>query len=104
MPAKSNITSFDTADYLKTDADIVAYLNAALEEGDLSALNVALGNIARAKGMGRVAEETGLGRESLYKALSSNGNPAFSTIQKVIESLGLSLCVAAPEKPKHKTM
>lgn len=66
-------------------------LEAALEEGDPSLVAAALGDIARAKGMTELARETGLGRESLYKALSPSGNPEFSTILKVVGALGLRL-------------
>ena len=67
------------------------YLQAALEEGDPGLVAAALGDIARAKGMSQIARETGLGRESLYKALSPEGNPEFSTVLKVIKALGLQL-------------
>lgn len=74
---------------------LAAYLEAALEEGDASLIAAALGDIARAKGMTQIARETGLGRESLYKALSPDGNPEFSTIMKVINVLGLKLHASA---------
>ena len=86
---------WDPADHLKTDEDIVGYLEAALEEDDPVLLAAALGDVARAKGMTDIARKTGLGRESLYKALSVNGNPEFATVQKVIRSLGLKLHVTA---------
>jgi probable addiction module antidote protein len=76
---------------------MVAYLEAALGDGDPGVISAALGDIARAKGMTQVAQEAGLGRESLYKALAINGNPGFSTILKVIRALGLRLH-AAPER------
>ncbi|MHB8789044.1 MAG: addiction module antidote protein [Desulfobulbaceae bacterium] len=84
-------TRWDSAEYLKTDEDIAAYLDAVLEEDDPGLVTHALGVIARAKGMSQIARETGLGRESLYKALSSEGNPEFSTIVKVLKALGLQL-------------
>lgn len=87
-------TKWDTAEFLSSNEDIVAYLNAALEEGDQELLAVALGNIARAKGMTQLARETGITRDGLYKALSPEGNPSFATIQKVIKALGLRLDVA----------
>ncbi|MCJ7796904.1 MAG: putative addiction module antidote protein [Thermoleophilia bacterium] len=74
---------------------MVAYLEAALEENDASLVAAALGDIARAKGMTQVARETGLGRESLYKALSAEGNPEFATVLKVVRALGLRLHAAA---------
>ncbi len=73
------------------------YLEAMIEEsnGDPASIAVALGNIARAKGMTEIARKTGLGRESLYKALSPEGNPEFATVLKVIRALGLKLHVEA---------
>jgi len=70
---------------------MAAYLEAALEESDPALIAAVLGDIARAKGMTQIARETGLGRESLYKALSPDGNPELVTILKVIKSLGLRL-------------
>ena len=90
MP-KTRTTRWDAADHLQTDEDMAAYLEAALEEGDPAVITAALGDIARAKGMTQVAREAGLGRESLYKALSPNGNPEFATVLRVIAALGLAL-------------
>ncbi len=84
---------WDAAQYLKTEEDLAAYLEAALEEDDPALLAAALGDIARAKGMTEVAQDTGLGRESLYKALSAEGNPEFGTVLKVVHSLGLKIRV-----------
>lgn len=92
-------TPWDPADHLRTEEDMVAYLEAALEDGEPTLVAAALGDIARAKGMTQVAREAGLGRESLYKALSPSGNPEFATILKVIAALGLQLH-AAPARPK----
>jgi probable addiction module antidote protein len=88
-------TTWDSAEYLKTNRDMAAYLTAALEDGDPALLNVALGNVARAKGMTQLAEETGITRDGLYKALSPSGNPSFSTIQKVINALDMRLEVVS---------
>jgi len=82
---------WDAAEHLETQEDMAAYLEAALEDGDPNLVVAALGDIARSKGMTTIARETGLGRESLYKALSLEGNPEFSTVLKVIQSLGLRL-------------
>jgi probable addiction module antidote protein len=82
---------WDAADHLETKEDIAAYLEAALEDGDPALVVAALGDIARSKGMTQIARETGLGRESLYKALSNEGNPEFATVLKVIKALGLRL-------------
>jgi probable addiction module antidote protein len=92
--AKTKTIPWDAADYLKTDADIANYLEAAFEDGDSSLVAAALGDVARAKGMSQVAQTAGLGRESLYKALSPEGNPEFATVLKVIRALGLKLKVA----------
>lgn len=85
---------WDPAEHLETEADMAEYLQAALEEGDPALVAAALGDIARAKGMTQLARDTGLGRESLYKALSPSGNPEFATIMKVVAALGLKLHAA----------
>lgn len=87
------ITRFDAAEYLKTPEDMAQYLDACLEEdsGDGALVRAALNDIARAYGMTQIARDSGLGRESLYKALGANGNPEFTTIMKVIRALGLRL-------------
>lgn len=87
--ARTRTLKWDPAEHLKNDADMAAYLEAALEEGDPAVVAAALGDIARAKGMSDIARETGLGRESLYKALSAEGNPEFATILKIMKVLGL---------------
>ena len=87
-------TSWDAADYLETEADIAAYLNAAFEDGDTSVIAAALGDVARAKGMTQLAKETGITRDGLYKALSPTGNPSFDTVQKILRAFGLRLDVA----------
>lgn len=74
---------------------MVAYLEAALEDGDPAIIAAALGDIAKARGMAQIAKDTGLGRESLYKALSPEGNPEFATVLKVIRALGLQLHATA---------
>lgn len=84
-------TRWDAADYLTDEAAMIGYLEAALEDGDAQVIAAALGDIARAKGMTEVARKAGLGRESLYKALSPDGNPEFATVLRVINALGLKL-------------
>ena len=90
---KIKLSKWDSAEYLKTDEDRVLYLEACLDEAgdDAAFIAKALGTIARAKGMTQLANETGLGRESLYKALSGEGNPSFATILKVMSALGIKL-------------
>jgi probable addiction module antidote protein len=85
---------WDSAAYLKTDEDIAHYLEAAFEDGDPALVAAALGDVARAKGMSQIAQAAGLGRESLYKALSPDGNPEFTTVLKVMRALGLKLKIA----------
>jgi probable addiction module antidote protein len=84
---------WDAAESLKTEEDMVLYLDACLEDdpGDGSLIRAALGDIARARGMSQLARDTGLSREGLYQALSAKGNPEFATVVKVIKALGLKL-------------
>lgn len=89
--AVSATRPWDAAEHLETQEDVVAYLEAALEDGDPALISAALGDIARARGMSKIARDTGLGRESLYKALSAEGNPEFATVLKVLQALGLRL-------------
>src|SRR4030066_1444896 len=101
---KIKLRKWDSAEHLKTDEDMVLYLEACLEEAgdDAAFIAKALGTIARAKGMTQLANETGLGRESLYKALSGEGNPSFATILKVMTALGIKLHVQGQKKDTHK--
>ena len=85
---------WDAADSLKTKADIAAYLDAVLEDGDPELLKAALGDIARAKGMTGIAQAAGLGRTNLYKALSPAGNPELATVARLLKALGLRLSAA----------
>ena len=92
MP-KLKLRKWDSAEHLKTEEDMALYLEACFQEAGDDALFIAkaLGNIARAKGMSQLSRDTGLGRESLYKALSGEGNPSFATILKVTTALGIKL-------------
>jgi probable addiction module antidote protein len=92
--AKIRTMPWNSAAYLKTDEDIANYLEAVFEDGDPALISHAFGVVARAKGMTQIAKATGLGRESLYKALSPEGNPEFATVLKVMRALGLKLKVA----------
>ena len=91
--AKLKTIPWDSAEHLETEEDMAAYLEAVMEENDPALMTHALGVIARAKGMSQIARDTGLARESLYKALSAEGNPEFATVMKVIKALGLRLHV-----------
>jgi probable addiction module antidote protein len=86
--SKIKTLPWDVAEHLETDEDMAAYLEAALEERDPALVATSLRDIARAKRMSQIARETGLGRESLYKALSPEGNPEFATVLKVVQGLG----------------
>lgn len=96
--SKTATTRYDVAEHLRTPEEMAAYLEACIAEsdGDAAFIAKALGDIARARGMARVAREAGLLRESLYKALSGERNPSFDTILKVVKALGLELHTIAP--------
>jgi probable addiction module antidote protein len=93
VPTKTRTVPYDVAEQLRTREDMAAYLDAWLTEApdDASGIARALGDIARARGMSQVARDAGLSRESLYKALSENGNPSFATVLKVARALGVRL-------------
>lgn len=84
---------FDPAEHLRTEEDILFYLEAAMEGNDPKHIASALGDVARSKGMSEVARKTGLGRQALYNALSENGNPTLETLVAVLSALGLELSV-----------
>lgn len=90
---KTKTTPYDVAEHLRTPEEMAAYLDAWLEEApdDAGGIAGALGDIARAKGMTQVAKDAGLSRESLYRALSTEGNPSFATVLKVARALGVKL-------------
>ena len=90
---KTHTTPYDLADHLRTPQEIAAYLEACFEEADCDAAFIAkaIGDVARAKGMAQVAKDSGLSRESLYKALSGDRNPNLDTVLKVLSSMGLRL-------------
>jgi probable addiction module antidote protein len=90
-PEELALTPFDAAEFLDSEETISAYLDALLEEGNVKAFAAGLGDVARARGMSQVARDAGVSRESLYRALSGEGNPEFGTILKVMRALGLKL-------------
>ena len=95
---------FDAADYLDTAEARAEYMTAALETGSIEFIRDAVGVVARAHGMGRIAKETGLNRESLYKALGESGNPEFATVMRIVRALGLTLAArpAATARTRKK--
>ncbi len=95
MNKTQKLKAFDITRYLDSEEAMAEYLSQVLEDGDNAELIRALGHIAKAKGMATVAREAGLGRESLYKALSEGSQPRFDTISKVINALGLKMSVHA---------
>ena len=92
---KEKITDFDPAAYLDSEETIAEYLTAILEENNPDLLLSALSDVARARGMAQIAKDSGLGRESLYKALAPGAKPRFETIMKVMHALGVKLTVHA---------
>jgi probable addiction module antidote protein len=88
---KIKTTVWDPAAYLETDEQIAAYLEDIFQTGDSDLIVAAIGDVARAKGMSKIAEDTSRSRESLYKSLSHDGNPSFDTVMKVLSSLGYCL-------------
>ena len=86
-------TKFDIADYLDNEEMIAEYLNTVLEDGDSSDLVVAIGHVAKAIGMTKIAERTGMSRPSLYKALADGAKPQFETIMKVLKAIGGQISV-----------
>lgn len=96
---------WNATDHLKTEEDIMAYFEACLDHdpGDGSLIRAALGDIAKARNMSRLAKDIGLSREGLYRALSTDGNPEFATIMKVIRGLGLRLHAGALPTPLPKS-
>lgn len=96
-------TRYDTADYLDSPEAVAAYIDAVFEDGDPALVVHALGVVARARGMTEVARESGLSRESLYRALGSGGNPEFATVVRVLKALGLRLTAVPAETASRGT-
>jgi probable addiction module antidote protein len=88
-PVKTTV--WDPAEYLETEEQITAYLDNIFKSGDPELIVIAIGDVARARGMSKIADNAGRGRESLYKSLSQGGNPSFETILKVLSSLGFGI-------------
>jgi probable addiction module antidote protein len=96
----TSTSTYDVSDYLRTPEEMAAYLEACIEEadGDVALIAKALGDIARAQGMTKVARDAGLSRESLYKALSGERSPSFDTILRVVSALGLKLSASVRQE------
>jgi probable addiction module antidote protein len=94
---KVKTARFDAADYLDSEEAIAAYINAAFEDGNPDLLVAAIGDVARARGIAKVAADAGLGRESLYKTLAPGSKPRFDTVVKLLQALGVHLTVAPGE-------
>lgn len=95
-------SDWDASEYLETDEDVSEYLTAIMEEGDPALLQAALGDVAKARGMSEIARSARVGRESLYKSLSADGNPSFQTIAKVLSALGIRMSFSPAAGPKAK--
>jgi probable addiction module antidote protein len=87
----AKFSRYDTVDYLKTEEEIAAYLDAVIEDGDPALIAAALGDVARARNISKLARDTGMSREGIYRALSGEGNPSFATVMKIAGALGLRL-------------
>jgi len=87
-------TTWDLSDHINTKRDVIAYLQAALDENDTALLFSVIGDVARSKGMAQIARDLNLNRESLYRSLAEDGNPSFSTVVKVLDNLGMRLNVS----------
>lgn len=88
------VKELDAAEFLRSEEDMTMYLNAMIEENGLRGLQRGLGVVARAKGMTEMAGQAGVGRQNLYKALSSDANPKIETISKVVDALGMKIAIA----------
>ncbi len=95
---KTTYKRFDAASYLDNDAVIAEYLSAAAEDPNPEVFVAALGDVAKARGMAQIAKDSGLGRESLYKALSAGAHPRFETINSVLHALGVKFVIAAEQE------
>ncbi len=93
-----NYAAFDAADYLDNEDAIAAYLNAVIAEGDTDLFLAALSDIARARGMSRLAEDSGLARESLYRALRPGSKPRFETVHKILQALHITIAAAPAQR------
>ncbi|VWX49883.1 addiction module antidote protein [Novosphingobium sp. 9U] len=93
MASKIETTAFDSADFLNSTEDVVAYLDAYLEDGSPEEIRAALDTVARSRGISDIAKATGMSRAGLYKALGESGNPSFETVRMILSALGLRFAV-----------
>jgi len=101
MPLATRL--WDPSEHLDSDEAIAAYLEAAFEDGDPKLITAVLGDVAKARGMTEIAKKAGVSRENLYRALSKEGNPEFTTILKVIRALGLTISVKLPTDRREES-
>jgi probable addiction module antidote protein len=99
---KTTYAPFDAADYLDNDAVIAEYLSAAVDDPNPDVFLAALGDVAKAHGMARIAKDAGLGRESLYKALSSGAHPRYETVSAILRALGVKFAVVADQPQSRR--
>ncbi|WP_321972458.1 addiction module antidote protein [Paratractidigestivibacter sp.] len=97
------VSEWRAADFINDKEDVIGYINGLLEQGDDDVLLEALGDIARSEGMTKLARETGITRDGLYKALAASGNPSYSTVRKVFAALGLELRVVPADPAKAQS-
>src|ERR1044071_5359029 len=100
--AKTKFAPFNAADYLDSEKVIAEYLTAALEDPDPEAFMMAISNVAKARGIAKIAKDSGLGRESLYKELAPGAKPRFETVRKLVDALGVRWTVAAPARSRRR--
>ena len=100
--AKTKFAPFDAAEYLDNEEVIAEYLAAALEDPDPEVFMMAVSNVAKARGIAKIARDSGLGRESLYKALAPGAKPRFETVRKVVDALGVRWTVAPPTPSRRR--
>lgn len=100
--AKTKFAPFNAAEYLDNEEVIAEYLAAALKDPDPEVFMMAVSNVAKARGIAKIARDSGLGRESLYKALAPGAKPRFETVRKLVDALGVRWTVAAPTKSRRR--
>ena len=100
--AKTKFAPFNAGECLDNEEVIAEYLAAALEDSDPEAFMMAVSNVAKARGIAKIASDSGLGRESLYKALAPGAKPRFETVRKLVDALGVRWTVAPPTRSRRR--